>query len=326
MKISIVTTLYNSASHLEEFYKRIILSVKKLTNDYEIVFVNDGSPDCSLEICKKLLSKNPRIKIIDLSRNFGHHEAMMTGIKHASGDYIFLIDADLEEAPESIVKFYTKLLDDDADVVYGVQKKRGGTFVNKIIGKIYYWTFKFLTGIQISPNICTVRLMSCRYAKALALYNEKALSIGGIWYLVGYKQTPLPIDKSRKKNTTYSFLRRLGCFVDSIVSFSFKPLVYFCFLGFGIFMGSIFYSSYVLIQKLIGNKPIDGWTSLIMSIWFLGGVTISFLGVISLYLAKIFVEVKSRPLTIIKEIVSADLPVNSPAHKTNNEEHFSEKV
>ena len=91
-------------------------------------------------------------------------------------------------------------------------------------------------------------------------------------------------------------------------------------------MGSIFYSSYVLIQKLIGNKPIDGWTSLIMSIWFLGGVTISFLGVISLYLAKIFVEVKSRPLTIIKEIVSADLPVNSPAHKTNNEEHFSEKV
>lgn len=310
MKLSIVTTLYQSEPYIKEFYRRLILAVKKITDDYEIIFVNDGSPDLSIEICKNLAAKDKSIKIINLSRNFGHHKAMMTGLNFVTGANIFLIDCDLEEPPEVIEDFYSKLLSDAADVVYGTQKKRNGSLINKFIGKIYYKLFQFFTGIKITPNICTVRLMSKRYVDALISYKEKELIIGGVWYLVGFKQVAFPILKLSKEKSSYNFLKRLSCFFDSIISFSFKPLIYFCSVGFVIFFSSFFYTFIIFLKKIFGSSSIDGWTSLMMSIWVLGGVTISFLGVISLYLAKIFIEVKARPLTIVKEVFDCNSSID----------------
>ena len=306
MKLSIVSTLYQSEPYIKEFYDRIITVINKITTDYEIIFVNDGSPDNSLEACQSLLEKDSKIKIIDLSRNFGHHQAMMTGLKHAQADYIFLIDCDLEEAPEELLNFYNEIIKSKADVIYGVQEKRNGSFINKLIGKIYYKLLCFLTGFQLPENILTIRLMTKRYVNALASHQEKALSIGGVWHQTGFQQKSRPINKRKRKTTTYCFRKRIAAFFDSIISFSHKPLVYIFNFGLITSISALIFSSYILFRKLVFNVSVSGWTSLMMSVWLLGGLIIFFLGVISLYIAKIFTEVKARPLTIVKEIYYHD--------------------
>ncbi|MCK5847885.1 MAG: glycosyltransferase family 2 protein, partial [Caldisericia bacterium] len=138
MKISVVTTMYYSSPYLKEFYKRIIEQIKLLTNNYEIIFVNDGSPDTSLEITKSLLKKDRHIKILDLSRNFGHHKAIMTGLAESNGDLVFLIDCDLEEEPELLSDFFLKMQTASCDVVYGIQEKRKGKWFEKLSGSLFY--------------------------------------------------------------------------------------------------------------------------------------------------------------------------------------------
>lgn len=144
MKLSIVTTLYYSAPYIEEFYKRIKTSIAKLNiTDYEIIFVDDGSPDNSLEVAKSIIAIDQNVSVIDLSRNFGHHKAIMTGLTHAKGDYIFLIDVDLEEEPELLELFWKENDNDDVDVVYGIQRKRKGKIFEKISGFQFFIIFNF---------------------------------------------------------------------------------------------------------------------------------------------------------------------------------------
>lgn len=205
MKFSIVATLYQSAPHVEEFYQRAKRVAEKHAGDnYEIILVNDGSPDASLEIAANLSAKDKHLVVLDLSRNFGHHKAMMTGLAYATGDQVFLIDSDLEEEPEWLSKFQAVLTDEDCDVVYGVQAKRKGGFCEQFSGSLFYRLFRALTGIEQPDNIVTARLMSRRYVNALLLHKERELNIGGLWVITGFKQTPLEIKKHSTSPTTYS--------------------------------------------------------------------------------------------------------------------------
>jgi putative glycosyltransferase len=136
--------MYYSAPYLNEFYTRIRAAAEKITSDYEIIFVNDGSPDDSLKMAVSLYENDPKVRVIDLSRNFGHHKAAMTGLAHAKGDSVFLIDVDLEEEPELLNRFYDIFKDSDADVVYGVQTKRMGGLWEKATGALYWWMFNLL--------------------------------------------------------------------------------------------------------------------------------------------------------------------------------------
>ena len=153
MDLSIVTTMYYSASYLEEFYNRITTTAGKIADDYEIIFVNDGSPDNSLDLAISFYERDDRVRVIDLSRNFGHHKAIMTGLSHAKGEVVFLIDCDLEEDPELLGKFYDELKCSDADVIYGVQQARKGGFVEKISGNIFYWMFNLLSSYPVPTNL-----------------------------------------------------------------------------------------------------------------------------------------------------------------------------
>src|SRR6266480_3840502 len=157
MTLSIVTTLYNSAPYVEEFYVRVCAATEQITEDYEIILVNDGSPDNSLEIALSIYHKDPRVRVIDLSRNFGHHKAMMTGLIHARGKLVFLLDSDLEEEPELLEQFYQLLKAKDADVVYGVQEKRKGRLFERVSGTLFFKLFNFLSTYPIPPNLITVR-------------------------------------------------------------------------------------------------------------------------------------------------------------------------
>lgn len=303
MKLSIVTTLYYSAPYIKEFYERVKKEAKKITKDFEIIFVNDGSPDDSLEKAVSIHKKDEKVKVVDLSRNFGHHKAIMTGLAQAQGDYIFLIDVDLEEDPELLGIFWKKLKKNaDADVIFGIQETRKGNLFEKITGSLFYKSLSYFSGISIPANLITCRIMTKRYNRALIAHKEREVFLAGLWSNTGFKQVSIFVKKHSHSPTTYHLRNKLSLFVRSITSFSKKPLVFIFNLGLMITGLSLLYLLLLIINKLFFNAPLSGWTSLMVSIWFFGGVNILLLGIIGIYLAEIFIESKQRPYTIIKDI------------------------
>lgn len=307
MKLSIVATLYRSATHIQEFHRRVTAVAKALVgDDYEIVFVNDGSPDNSLELAVNLTRNDHHTVVVDLSRNFGHHKAMMTGLAHAKGARIFLIDSDLEEDPECLLPFAQRMDEEQADVVFGVQQRRRGGWVEKYSGLFFYHAFRALTGVRQPDNIVTARLMTLRYTKALLRHREREINIGGLWHITGFKQCAHPIQKHSSSQTTYTLRHKISHFVNAITSFSNAPLVWIFYIGATISTVASIYTAYLVANYLLLSKPVSGYTSIMASIWLLGGLIISFIGVIGIYLAKIYSETKHRPYTIVREIYRAD--------------------
>ncbi len=301
MRISVVTTLYYSSSYIEEFYRRTKDSLQKITNDYEIIFVNDGSPDDSLEIAVALHQADKQVKVIDLSRNFGHHKAIMTGLSHANGDLVFLIDADLEEEPENLNLFYDELNKQKVDVIYGVQKNRKGKLFEQFTGRIYYILFNLLTGYQAEANVLTARLMTQNYVKALVEHREQEFDIMGLWTLTGFKQSSVTVNKSDKGSSVYSLSRKISLFTNTITAFSNRPLLAILFLGVIICIFSTIAAFYFGLKHFL-VKEVEVWTLLIISVWLVGGLIITCLGIIGLYISKIHLETKKRPYTIIRQI------------------------
>lgn len=303
MKLSLVATLYNSALHINEFYDRASAAARKLVGeDYEIVLVNDGSPDSSLDLAVKLTKIDAHVVVVDLSRNFGHHRAMLAGLAQARGERIFLIDSDLEEEPEWLADFAATMAVEAADVVYGVQETRKGNWFERWSGELYYTVFNYLANIDHPRNIVTARLMSRRYVDALLQFREREMVISCLWVITGFKQCARPVKKHMGSATTYSLAKKIGYATNSITSFSEVPLRLIFYIGLIIFAGALLYAGYLVFHKLVLAAPVDGWTSVMVSIWLLGGMIISFVGLIGIYLSKIFSETKQRPSTIVREI------------------------
>jgi putative glycosyltransferase len=301
MRLSIVTTLYKSAASVEEFHRRASDAAKRITDDYEIVMVDDGSPDNSLEIACALARNDGHVRVVELSRNFGHHKALMAGLDHARGELCFLIDSDLEEDPALLGSFLDKMRSTESDVVYGFQETRKGRQLESTGGKIAWYWIKKLYSIDIPLNQCTARLMRREYVDALLLHRESNTVIGGLWVITGFRQTGVPIVKGQRRDTSYSFLLRLGAFFNGVTSFSTMPLN--LMVVFGIFVSFVSFAVgiFVILEKLIYNSA-AGWASLIVSIWFMGGVIVFCLGVIGIYISRIFVETKNRPYVIVRKI------------------------
>ncbi len=303
MRISVVTTLYCSERYVQEFCERMVAAVTKVTSDYEVIFVNDGSPDRSLQVVLQMQERDKNVVAIDLSRNFGHHRAIMTGLKHSRGDYVFLIDSDLEEIPELFNLYWHELNGSkDIDVVYGVQSKRRGGFFERVSGQLWYFLFSVLADIEYPANSLTARLMSRTYVDNVIKFDEKELELWGVFVLTGFNQRPLAISKGSKGSTTYTFSRKVNMMVNSITSFSSRPLVFFFLLGLIITLVAFGFVVYLLVLRFIHEEIVEGWTSTLVSIWFIGGLLVFSLGVIGIYLSKMFMEIKNRPLTIIRKI------------------------
>lgn len=304
MKISIVTTLYCSSPYINEFYTRLMSEVTKLSNDYELIFVNDGSPDNSLDLVLKLKEKDQNIRIIDLSRNFGHHQAVHAGLCSTSGDEVFLIDCDLEESPELISVFHEEFKsDDNVDVVYGVQKNRKGGVLEKSGGILFYKLFNKFSGFNVNRNALTIRMMSRRYVDSIKMINESELFMAGVFEFVGYNQKTIVVDKKSNKKTTYNLRNRFNLMITGLTSFSSFLLMISFYMGLFISAVSFSIGLYFIAIKIMNNNTIElGWTSLIVSIWFIGGVLLLAIGILGLYLSKIYNEVKNRPNYIIRDI------------------------
>lgn len=303
MKLSVVATLYHSVPHLEEFVRRMSESARRLVgDDFEIVLVNDGSPDRSADLALELKERHPEVVLVDLARNAGHHRAAMTGLAHTRGERVFLIDCDLEEEPELIERFQPLLEQEKCDVVYGVMEARKGGWFERVSGEAFYRVLDFLTDMRFPRNVLMARLMSRRYVKSLLLHSERELFLGGLCYITGYRQVGLPVRKHSKGTTTYHLRRKLSVALNCVVSFSDKPLHLIFYTGAFISFVSGVYILYLVGMWLIYSITVQGWTSSLVSIWFLGGLSIFFIGVIGIYLSKVFVETKRRPYAIVRAV------------------------
>jgi putative glycosyltransferase len=301
MKLSIVTTLFRSAPFIDEFHRRISAVAGAITDDFEIVMVDDGSPDESLQVARRLAAADSRVKVIELSRNFGHHKAMMTGLDAAQGEFVFLIDVDLEEEPELLAQFWSTLFREDADVVYGFQTTRKGHVLERLGGALHWWVIRRLSSYPIPQNLVTARLMKRVYVRSLLLHREQKTAIGGLWAITGYRQLGVPVTKRSRGESSYSLGRRIAAGFEGITSFSEKPLILVFLLGVIIFGIALLGGTYLVFLRFSG-RLLSGWASVMVSIWMLGGLSIASMGILGLYVARIFIETKRRPYSIVRAI------------------------
>lgn len=295
--------MYYSRNYLQEFYKRTLSVIRELGISYEFIFVDDGSPDDSLLVALQLQSSDQKIKVVELSRNFGHQRAIMTGLLHASGDYVFLIDCDLEESPELLKEFWSKMVNQEKiDVVYGVQQKRKGEWVERISGRLFYKLLSALSPVEYPADTTTARVMTRKYVDSIVRFSEKELDLWGIFALAGFNQQPVSVVKGSKGSTTFTFRKKVKRAIEIITSFSHRPLYLTFLLGVVCFFVAFVNVFFILYKKLILNVEVEGWASILASIWFVGGMILLVLGIFGIYLSKMFLEIKNRPLTIVRNV------------------------
>ena len=302
VELSIVTTMYRSTAFIAEFHRRASDAAASVASSYEIIFVNDGSPDDSLDRARALVEVDAHVRVIDLSRNFGHHRAIMIGLEHAHGSRVFLIDCDLEEDPLALPAFFAEMKRTQADVVYGVQPSRSGGLVRRLGGALFWFLFNLISEVRVTPNVLTSRLMTRRYINALLGFRERQLFLDGIFGLAGFSQIPMTVEKRARIDSSYTIRKRFYLLVNSITSFSSKPLVFVFYLGLSISITAGISMAVLIFNVLFFGGYLSGWPSLIVSIWLLGGLSIFCMGVIGIYVAKIFNESKQRPYAIIRQI------------------------
>ena len=306
MKLSVVTTLYNTSDYLSDFLSKVSqLHIQFDMNSYELILIDDGSTEVQYSKARSISESYQNVRLIRLSRNFGHHHALLEGLRQATGDLIFLVDSDLEEDPLDFSLLYSEMVQTRADLVYGFQENRRGGIWERISGEFFYFLMNKFMKVDIPENMLTSRLMSRRYLDALLLHTETQINFSGLSSITGFNQTKIPLKKVRLRKTSYSLSRKVSVLIDAITSFSSSPLKLIFGTGVVIFTASAIVMLTLMIDWINNGNPTSGWASLILSIWFLGGLNMLSLGVIGIYISKIFMETKRRPRVIISEVFSS---------------------
>ena len=304
-----------SAQHIEELHRRSVAAVYAAGfKDYEIILVNDGSPDDSLAVARQVLARDPNVIVIDLSRNFGQHCATLAGLARSTGDFIFIMDSDLEEEPEWIGLFHAKMLELHTDVVYGIQTARKHGLCYRASRRVFYFVLNTLSDLRFPENVVTARLMTRRYVDALMQFGEREIYMAGIWHVAGFAQMPVNVAKLDSSPTTYTLPKAAGVFVNAVTAFSTKPLVSISVAGIGLSVLALAFSAWIVIRKLVWGISVEGWASVMAATMMIGGMTLFFNGVIAIYIAKIFLEVKQRPRAIVREIYQQGRERDTAAH------------
>jgi putative glycosyltransferase len=303
-EISIVSAMYRSRPFLEAFLTECqqALSIIDCT-DYEILLVNDGSPDDSLAYALERSKDIPQLVVVDLSRNFGHHHASLAGLQHARGNLIFLIDCDLEVRPGVLPQFFDKLQESGCDMVYGYQEYRKGGWFKLLSGRVFYKGFNLLSETMIPENMATERLMTRRFVDAVLQMGDYNVFLGGMMSWAGFTQVGVPvITKQREGQSTYTLMKRLGLMVNAVSSFSSQPLVWLFNVGVSITLLSFAYVAYLVARKLLYGDTLLGFTSMMGFMAIILGVLTTAIGLVGIYLGKVFNQVQGRPNYIVKDI------------------------
>lgn len=305
IQYSIVVPIYNEELVINEAYKRL-KKVMNLTDEtYEIIFVNDGSRDRSFDMVKDICNKDKNIKLISFSRNFGHQLAITAGMNNSNGKAVIVIDADLQDPPEIMLKMIEKWKE-GYEVVYGKRLSREGeTFFKKITAKAFYRILRVMTDVDIPVDTGDFRLIDRKVCEALKRVPERNRYVRGIISWLGFKQIGVEFSREERLagETKYPFRKMVKFALDAIISFSYKPLKLASITGFTISILSFLYLIIVVFKKITINDAINGWTSIVALSLFFNGLVLIILGIIGEYIGRIYDEVKGRPLYIIDEEV-----------------------
>ena len=299
MEISVIVPSFNEEKNVPLICERLTSTLSQISDDYEIIFVNDCSKDNTLEVIKQLSKKDSHVKYISFSRNFGHQIAVSAGLDLCKGEAVVIIDADLQDPPELILEMYKKY-----KVVYARRKSREGeTWFKKITAKLFYRFLSAMTSIEIPVDVGDFRLVDKVIVKHLRNMPEKSKYIRGQISWIGYKQTFVEYHRDARLygKTNYPLKKMLRLAFDGITAFSDKPLKMASAIGILSAIISLLAIIYALFSHFIFDSVVSGWTSLIISVLFIGGVQLITIGIIGEYIARINNDVRNRPLYIIDE-------------------------
>jgi glycosyltransferase involved in cell wall biosynthesis len=303
--ISIVSPVYKAKNIIPELVRRIIENVSIITEDFEVILVEDGCPENSWEVIEKACNDEKRVKGIKLSRNFGQHYAITAGLDYAKGEWIIIMDCDLQDLPEEIPKLFNKS-QEGYEIVFASRNERKDSFSKVILSFIFYQVFSYLSGIKYDGTIASFGIYSKKVISNVNKFREPMRAFSPIVRWVGFKSTKINVNHGPRESgeSSYNIKKLVKLSFEIILAYSDKPLKLTIKLGLLISFTSFIYSLYIMLIYFEGNIKVSGYTSLIISLWFLSGLIIFTLGIIGLYISKIFESVKNRPLYIIEEKIN----------------------
>ncbi len=303
MDISVVIPAYNEEANIQMLFDRLSAVMEQMSVEYELVFINDGSKDKTIQLIKELAQREPVVKYIDFSRNFGHQIAVTAGLDRAAGDAIVIIDGDLQDPPELIIDMYKKLRE-GFEVVYAKRKTRKGESWLKLwTAGTFYRILSNITSISIPVDTGDFRIIDRKIVDILKQMPEKSKFLRGQISWVGFNQTYLEYERQERNagETGYTYGKMLNFALDGITGFSDLPLKIVTYFGFIVSTFAFFVMIYALLSRFIWEDYQPGWTSLMISVLFIGGIQMIAIGIIGEYLSRMNHNIRNRPLYIVKE-------------------------
>ena len=305
--ISVVIPVYRAESCLEELYRRLKAALEPLTADFEIMLVEDCGGDRSWPLIVELAQRDPRVKGIQFSRNFGQHYGITAGLDRCNGDWVVVMDCDLQDRPEEIPRLYAKA-QEGHEIVVARRGKRSDPLLKRFSSWLYYSVFSWLADMNYDPQAGNFRILSRKVINNYRNMRERSRFFGSLINWMGFPFTSIDVqhDERFAGDSSYTFgkLWRLGA--ETIIAYSDKPLRIAVRLGFFIATCAFLYGLYILFLALFHGSPVTGWSSLIVSIYFMGGVIVAILGILGIYLGKTYDETKCRPLYVINHTTFDD--------------------
>lgn len=300
--LSVVSPVYGSKASLNPLYSRLVATLAQITDNFEIILVNDGCPQSSWETITEICNKDRRVRGINLSKNYGQHHAITAGLDHASGDWVVVMDCDLQDQPEEIIKLHAKALE-GFDIVFGQRIDRRDSTLKKMGSKIYRSVFNYLSGTDRDPTQANYGIFSRRVIASVNLHREQTRVFPAIVSLVGFSKAAIPIAHGARYEgrSGYDLRRLIKLAIDTSVAHSNKPLMICIQIGFIFATVSALVGAWLTVRYALHAIPVPGWTSIMVALFFLFGLMFAMLGIVGLYIGKVFDEVKQRPLYIVSE-------------------------
>jgi dolichol-phosphate mannosyltransferase len=287
---------------LDELVRRVKAAVPPLADDYEIILVNDCSPDDSWAKIKEICARDPKVKGVNLSRNFGQQKAITAGISKSVGEWVVVMDCDLQDVPEEIPHLFAKA-QEGYDVVFAQRVVREDNFLKKLSSTLFHGVFAYLTDAESDKTISNYGVYHRKVIEAVLAMGDSFRSFGTMISWVGFNVAKLPVKHAARLEGTsgYNFMKLMRLAIDTMIAYSDKPLKLIIEFGFVVVAFSILLSCYYLAKYFIVGMAVSGFTTLVISLWMIAGIIITILGVIGLYISRIFENTKHRPIFIISE-------------------------
>lgn len=304
-EISVVSPVYGCNECLSSLYLRLKDTLSKITDSFEIIFVNDACPQNSWDTIVDLCKNDPRVKGINLSRNFGQHHAITAGLDHAQGQWVVVMDCDLQDQPEEIIKLYEKAKE-GYDLVVGQRILRNDSFIKRMLSKAFYATLRYFTDMEHDASSANFGIYSHKVIQSVNLYKEQIRAFPLLTNLVGFKRTSIPIEHGKRETgkSAYTFKKMFELAFNCIIVHSNKPLRLSIKFGMLISLFSVCYMSWLIAKYFLFDVPVAGWTSTMVVLLFMFGLMFAVLGTLGVYIGKIFDEVKERPLYLMQDKIN----------------------